>query len=546
MPKISDPIAAAASLSKEDRAERLKELFRIDAAARGEISVLLGEVDRSEDFRGDGATSTEAWVVECFGVSAATARSLTHVGGKAWDVPHLVGSMCAGDISFDKVRAVIDVATPETERELRDQALECTVRELADVARMSAVRGTKPDSRQQHQGRYLRFNDEHRTMNAQLPAESYAATRAWIDALAAMVPADPDTPLDQRRCDGLTAMASGPSPSTTTASPYFVVVHAPMEALVAESGDTTELAGDLERDGLIDCETVQRIACDATIAVAVDDDVGHTMYEGRAKRFPTHAQRREVTRRDRHCRFPGCTNVTFTNVHHIVAWKPGGTTDLPNIVLLCKHHHGVVHSDGWSMSGDANGELRFVGPSGRVMASRPSVLWTRVTAGSRASRASIVDPTRPDPIREGGLPSRFRLERPTFAAPSVRRGGLMHEGHRLGTHADGPCHCGRNRVTPVDRTQRPGPAAAPSVRHTHQVSQGANRKRRRKPKRTLPPVPDYVRYSGGGRRYWRLGGPLTKDHEAAAKAAQAAKPPSRLGRLVLRMLGGGKKSPPPR
>ena len=43
---------------------------------------------------------------------------------------------------------------------------------------------TKPDSRQQHQGRYLRFNDEHRTMNAQLPAESYAATRAWIDALA--------------------------------------------------------------------------------------------------------------------------------------------------------------------------------------------------------------------------------------------------------------------------------------------------------------------------------------------------------------------------
>ena len=78
------------------------------------------------------------------------------------------------------------------------------------------------------------------------------------------------------------------------------------------------------------------------------------------------------------------------------------------------------------------------------------------------------------------------------------------------------------------------------------MSQGANRKRRRKPKRTLPPVPDYVRYSGGGRRYWRLGGPLTKDHEAAAKAAQAAKPPSRLGRLVLRMLGGGKKTPPPR
>ena len=75
------------------------------------------------------------------------------------------------------------------------------------------------------------------------------------------------------------------------------------------------------------------------------------------------------------------------------------------------------------------------------------------------------------------------------------------------------------------------------------MSNGGNRKRRRKPKRPLPPVPDYVSYPGGGRRYWRLGGPLTKDHEAEAKAARAAKQPGRLGRLVLRLLGGGKAAP---
>jgi hypothetical protein len=79
------------------------------------------------------------------------------------------------------------------------------------------------------------------------------------------------------------------------------------------------------------------------------------------------------------------------------------------------------------------------------------------------------------------------------------------------------------------------------VRHTRRVSQGENRKKRRKPKRPLPPVPKYVPYSGGGRRYWRIGGPLTKDHEAEAKAARAAKPPGRLGRLVLRILGGARR-----
>jgi hypothetical protein len=384
----ADPITAAASLSRAARAERLGVLFRLDAATRGEIAVLVGEADRSEDFRDDGATSTEAWLVACFGVSVATARTLTHVGGKAWDAPRLVGSMCAGDVSFDKVRALIDVATPETDQELCDQAKECTVQELADVARVSADRGTRPGSRAAHEGRYLRFNDQHRTMTAQLPAESYELTRSWVDAMAERVSSDAETTLDQRRCDGLTALAQSGSASTaSTASPFLVVVHTPLDALVTESGATSELAGELERGHLIDCATVQRIACDATIAVAVDDDAGHTMYEGRAKRIATQAQRREVKRRDRQCRFPGCANAMFTNVHHIVPWKPGGTTDLPNLALLCKHHHGVVHRDGWAMSGNANDELHFVGPKGQVMVSRPSPLWARVTALSRAARA---------------------------------------------------------------------------------------------------------------------------------------------------------------
>ena len=173
---------------------------------------------------------------------------------------------------------------------------------------------------------------------------------------------------------------------TKNGNPFFVVAHVPLAALVETQAEQSQrrLAGELEGHGLIDVETVQRIACDATFAVAVDDDVGHTMYQGRARRFPTRAQRREVKRRDRQCRFPGCSNVTFAHVHHIVPWKPGGRTDLPDLVLLCKHHHGLVHRKVWTMKGNANEELTFVGPSGRVMTSRPSTLWTRVTAGPRS------------------------------------------------------------------------------------------------------------------------------------------------------------------
>jgi hypothetical protein len=47
-------------------------------------------------------------------------------------------------------------------------------------------------------------------------------------------------------------------------------------------------------------------------------------------------------------------------------------------------------------------------------------------------------------------------------------------------------------------------------------------------------------------RYSRLGGPFTDTHEAEAKAAELARPPSRLGTLILRLLGyrKGPKGPP--
>jgi hypothetical protein len=380
-------IDAAAAWSNEEITECLDGLFRQKAAVEGDIVVLLGEVGRRQAYRDEGATSTEHWAVERFGVSTSTARALTRLGERAWDIPHLVGSLCAGDLSLDKVRAVADVATPETDRDLRDQARECTVRQLADVARSSVARKSAA-GRSEHDRRFLRFNDTFRTMTVQLPPESFAETRACLEARTRDVPSDGETPWDQRLCDAFLELIrsanSGASDPAAAASPYFVVVHVPLGALVDDAGESSDLAAELEHDGLISAETVRQIACDATIAVGVDDDVGHTMYEGRARRDPTPAQRREVMRRDRHCRFPGCTNLTFTNIHHVVPWKPRGRTDLDNLALLCMHHHHVVHSSGWAMTGNANEELTFTTPKGRVMTSLPSPLWARPRSG-RAS-----------------------------------------------------------------------------------------------------------------------------------------------------------------
>jgi hypothetical protein len=381
------PLGAAvvAGLSNDELASRLDGLFRLRAAADGSIIELLGEVDRRESFRDDGATSAEPWVAERFGVSQPTARTYVHVAQRCFDLPDLLAGLCAGELSFDKLRAVADTSTPETDHDVLERARDCSVRQLAELARSEAG-ASEARAAADHDRRFVRFNDRHRTVTAQLPAESYAEVRSCLEGRARKIPSDGETPWDQRLCDALlqTIRSSGGS---TSASPYFVVAHVPLNALVSESGATTGLAGELESDGLISCETIRRIACDATIAIAVDDDVGHTMFEGRARRDPTDAQRREIRRRDRHCRFPGCTNATFTNAHHVTPWKRGGRTDIDNLVLLCLHHHRRVHSDGWTMSGNANGELTFVGSKGRVMTSRPSPMWTAVTGPRGAGPA---------------------------------------------------------------------------------------------------------------------------------------------------------------
>ena len=411
--------ADVAGMSNEQLAEHLDGLFRLRSAVEGRIVVLLGEAERREAFRDDGATSAENWAVERFSVAVPTARAMMHVAERAWDLPQLTEGLKAGDITFDKMRAIADVASPETDAELLEAARERSVRELADVARSCREAPAPADAARDHDRRSLRFNDTFRTMTVQLPPVSFAETRSCIESIAREVPSDGETPWDQRLCDGFIGLVrshagGGAGTEAATKSPYFVVVHVPLAALVEESGACSDLAGELERDGLLSTATVQQLACDATVALAIDDDAGRTMYEGRSRRDPTGAQRREVRRRDRHCRFPGCSNVTFTNTHHIRRWKPDrGPTDLDNLCLLCVHHHYLVHQRGWTMSGNANEELTFVGPSGRVMTSLPSPLWTAVTgpeARQAVARRKADSSTNREP--RAGAPPRNRQPRP--------------------------------------------------------------------------------------------------------------------------------------
>jgi hypothetical protein len=77
--------------------------------------------------------------------------------------------------------------------------------------------------------------------------------------------------------------------------------------------------------------------------------------------------RRAVTRRDQHCRFPGCDQPPVRcHVYHLRPRAEGGETSVTNCCLLCSFHHlVVVHRWGWTLLLNPDGTTTATSPDGK-------------------------------------------------------------------------------------------------------------------------------------------------------------------------------------
>lgn len=96
-------------------------------------------------------------------------------------------------------------------------------------------------------------------------------------------------------------------------------------------------------------ETFERLACDCGVVEMHEDVDGNPLNIGRKSRSIPPAMRRALKHRDGGCRFPGCTATRFVDGHHIRHWSEGGETSMDNLVLLCRHHHRLVHEGGFGL-----------------------------------------------------------------------------------------------------------------------------------------------------------------------------------------------------
>jgi hypothetical protein len=139
-----------------------------------------------------------------------------------------------------------------------------------------------------------------------------------------------------------------------------VVLHVDAHTLQphGEAGRST-----LDDGTRVSAETSRRLSCDAGRVTLRHNADGSILDVGRRTRTVPPAIRRALDARDRGCRFPGC-GLRFTDAHHVTHWAEGGETRLDNLVLLCRHHHRLVHEGRWTVGWWGEGRPVFYDPRG--------------------------------------------------------------------------------------------------------------------------------------------------------------------------------------
>jgi hypothetical protein len=306
-----------------------------------------------------------------------------------------------GRVSYSKVRAMTRVATPKNEEYLLMIArhgtavhVERLVRNYRKVKRIEALE----QENTRHAQRELSWfvdDDGYWVIRGRLTSEQGALVQQVLEQAmeedfreqrgvpAGISSAEPldeihshPEPISMRRADALVRMAQGYSSTASAGSGdrFTVHVHTDMETL---KQDGTGGAAQVEDGGTIAAETARRVSCDAGLVHWLDSSSseqagGEPLNIGRKSRSIPPAIGRALKRRDGGCRFPGCTNSHYVDAHHIQHWADGGETAMENLVLLCRHHHRIVHEGGFGIRTSTPGLIEFSDPAGEVIPTGPA------------------------------------------------------------------------------------------------------------------------------------------------------------------------------
>ena len=427
----ANPSCLAASATLPDTLPRsiddldlaIRTLAREMSSQTYRLLVLVRELDDRFGWQKWGMRSCAEWLAWRCDLSLSAAREKMRTAHALRHLPAVSAAFEDGRLSYSKVRALTRVVDVVDEDSLLDYALRVTASQLEERCR--EIRNSRPESvgtawRAWEHRSLVVFRDPVRGMvriTVEMPMEDGEIVAKAIERVAEAgdeaiglefaaghggvrdAPAgghDGDRVRELRgaspngwraqQADALLAMAkatlaggaagvAGVAVGAGVADGAGVVdgvgaagkaSSAPDNYLVVVHADEGALRGGIGRSDL-PIETVKRLTCDCSIVKVVEDHDGTPLDVGRKQRVVSTTLRRALWARDRGCIFPGCRNRIYVQAHHRQHWTNGGETDIGNLMLLCTHHHRLVHEGGFTIRREQDDRLTFARPDGRVI-----------------------------------------------------------------------------------------------------------------------------------------------------------------------------------
>ncbi len=358
-----------------------------------------------------GARTAEAFVSQLTGTSGPEARAITAVGTMMIDPAAWLGEVAtkvtAGELSIgvaaaiqtglgtpsptvaaddlaDAAHSLLETASAQPPEKLARQA-----RELRDELDEAGVIDREAELRERRFLRLTRQPDGMTRMIGLLDPESAALVTDAVDAVTsprrggprfvdpkaaarAQAIVDDERTTEQLALDALVEMVrisiavdNGRVFGTRKPS---VRVHVTAADLAGGTG-----VGHVEgQTSAVSVATVERLACSDGF-VAIDFSSGSTnpgsaLRYGRSRRTFSDAQRTVLAAIWGGCAMSNCDRPpSWTEAHHMEEWdRDDGPTDVSNGILLCRHHHLLVHNNGWRVRRHGSNYLLEPPPGDRL------------------------------------------------------------------------------------------------------------------------------------------------------------------------------------
>jgi hypothetical protein len=339
--------------------------------------------DKSGEYAADGALSVIAWLKWKCKLSGGAAAERVEIARQLEKLPQTEAAFASGDLGYQHVavmaRAAEHVGAAAVRKEegpLLKAAQTMDPGQFTSVAKSFEHRidaeGALAEANRAHERRYLHLSEPQNGMvriDGLLDAEGGATLKTALQPFMKPIK-DDQRSFGQRQHDALIELVGhGSGGKRDGAGPRpQLIIRASVDTLAGIPGAP---AGELEGGGMVPAATVQRYACDSAISrITGREELEHEL--SHATRTIPPSTRRALEARDGHCVFPGCDRpLNWCDGHHLVWWIKGGPTTLPNLALVCRHHHRMVHEEGWVLERQKDGRFKSIPPR-RVMPSSRS------------------------------------------------------------------------------------------------------------------------------------------------------------------------------